>query len=43
MDDAGPMSRHMEVQDVAHLELATGLLIGDEQNRSQEDLDAVIA
>jgi hypothetical protein len=43
MDDAKPIFRHMDAQEVADLERATGLLIAYEDEWSSEDYDAVIA
>jgi hypothetical protein len=43
MDDAGPLFRNMDAQDIADLERATGLLIAVADDWSLEEFDAVIA
>lgn len=43
MDDARPLFRHMDVQEIVDLERATGLLVADEEQWTPEDYDAVIA
>ena len=43
MEDAGRLFRRMDAQEMVDLERATGLLIADEEDWSQEDYGRVIA